>query len=68
MKKLNLILIPLLFSSLLIGCGMKGPLYRAPQTQTIEKQPVTAEQAVEVQKDETLEDVKNTSEEEITNN
>ena len=28
MKNLNLLLITLIFSSLLIGCGMKGPLYR----------------------------------------
>lgn len=37
MKKLKILLVPLFFSSLLIGCGMKGPLYRAPETQTIEK-------------------------------
>ena len=41
MKKLNLLLIPLLFSSLLVGCGMKGPLYRAPETATIKKQVTT---------------------------
>ncbi len=52
MKKLNLILIPMLFSSLLIGCGMKGPLYRAPETQTIEKQ-TTPEKEVEEQTIET---------------
>ena len=28
MKNLNLLLVTLIFSSLLIGCGMKGPLYR----------------------------------------
>ncbi|WP_413700777.1 LPS translocon maturation chaperone LptM [Psychromonas sp. KJ10-10] len=37
MKKLKILLLPLFFSSLLVGCGMKGPLYRAPETQTIEK-------------------------------
>ena len=37
MKKLNLLLISVLFSSLLIGCGMRGPLYKVPETQTIEK-------------------------------
>lgn len=42
MKKLNLSLIALLFSSLLIGCGMKGPLYRetppAPVQEKIQEQ------------------------------
>ena len=34
MKNLNLSLIVLLFSSLLMGCGMKGPLYRVnPQVE-----------------------------------
>ena len=28
MKNLNLLLVTLIFSSLLVGCGMKGPLYR----------------------------------------
>ncbi|WP_166739396.1 LPS translocon maturation chaperone LptM [Psychromonas algicola] len=28
MKNLNLLLVTLIFSSLLAGCGMKGPLYR----------------------------------------
>lgn len=43
MKKLTLLLIPLLFSSLLVGCGMKGPLYRAPvATPTVEKQVTSA--------------------------
>jgi predicted small lipoprotein YifL len=28
MKNINLSLIALTFSSLLMGCGMKGPLYR----------------------------------------
>tara|TARA_R110001583_G_scaffold99273_1_gene244568 strand:- start:13847 stop:14023 length:177 start_codon:yes stop_codon:yes gene_type:complete len=49
MKKLKLLLIPLFFSSLLIGCGMKGPLYRAPETQTIEKKSITPEIKVEEQ-------------------
>jgi predicted small lipoprotein YifL len=52
MKKLNLLLIPVLFSSLLIGCGMKGPLYRAPVTPTVvveKEQPTTPEEAVEEQ-------------------
>lgn len=47
MKKLNLLLLPLFFSSLLVGCGMKGPLYRASETQTIEKKPITVEKEVE---------------------
>ena len=54
MKKLNLLLIPVLFSSLLIGCGMKGPLYRTPETQTIEKQPTTPEKTLTEQGSETL--------------
>ncbi|MDA7746829.1 lipoprotein [Psychromonas sp.] len=34
MKNLNLSFIALIFSSLLIGCGMKGPLYKAdPQVE-----------------------------------
>jgi predicted small lipoprotein YifL len=38
MKNLNLSLIVLLFSSLLMGCGMKGPLYReAPPAPKAEK-------------------------------
>ncbi|WP_338049771.1 LPS translocon maturation chaperone LptM [Psychromonas antarctica] len=32
MKKIKLLTISLLFLSLLVGCGMKGPLYRAPAT------------------------------------
>ena len=55
MKKLNLLLIPILFSSLLVGCGMKGPLYRAPATQSIKEQPTTPEKALTEQTDETLE-------------
>ena len=43
MKKLNLLLMSLLFSGLLIGCGMKGPLYRAPDSQTIKEQVVKPE-------------------------
>jgi len=56
MKKLNLLLIPLLFSSLLVGCGMKGPLYRAPETQAMEKQPATPEKKLTEQNIESLED------------
>ena len=54
MKKLNLLLIPILFSSLLVGCGMKGPLYRAPETQTIKEQPTTPEKTLTQQTGETL--------------
>ena len=36
MKNIKLLIITLLFSSLLIGCGMKGVLYRTPTTQTEE--------------------------------
>lgn len=56
MKKLNLLLITALFSSLLIGCGMKGPLYRAPETQTKEKQPTETQIQLEEQNKETVED------------
>ncbi|WP_193755623.1 lipoprotein [Psychromonas sp. psych-6C06] len=56
MKKLNLLLIPVLFSSLLVGCGMKGPLYRAPETPTVEKQPPAPEKTIAEQNSETLED------------
>ena len=50
MKKLNLFLIPVLFSSLLNGCGMPGPLYRVPEVQPIEKTTITPEKEVEVEK------------------
>lgn len=53
MKKLNLLLIPVLFSSLLFGCGMSGPLYRVPATQTIEEQPTTPEKEIEERKSDT---------------
>jgi len=43
MKKLNLLLTSLLFSSLLIGCGMKGPLYRVPEEQPIKETIITPE-------------------------
>ena len=40
MKKLALLATSTLFLSLLVGCGMKGPLYRAPEkAPTAEKQP-----------------------------
>ncbi len=35
MKNIKLLIVTFLFSSLLIGCGMKGPLYRAPVTQPV---------------------------------
>ena len=45
MKNLNLSLIALLFSSLLMGCGMKGPLYRetssTPNAEQVQKKQVT---------------------------
>lgn len=61
MKKLNLMIISLLFSSLLIGCGMTGPLYRVPETQTIEKQQTEPETKPVEQNNETLEDENNIS-------
>ena len=36
MKNIKLLTIILLFSSLLTGCGMKGPLYRTPATKAAE--------------------------------
>jgi len=60
MKKLNLLLIPLIFSSLLIGCGIKGPLYRAPETQTIEK-PQTTDAKMEEENKKVVEDEVNAS-------
>jgi len=33
MKNIKLLIITLLFSSLLMACGMKGPLYRTPVAQ-----------------------------------
>lgn len=33
MKNIKLLIITLLFSSLLMACGMKGPLYRTPSAQ-----------------------------------
>jgi len=42
MKNINLSLITLLSLSLLIGCGMKGPLYQeAPKTAQAEEKQVT---------------------------
>lgn len=41
MKNIKLLTTMLLFSGLLVGCGMKGPLYRAPVKQSAA--PVTAE-------------------------
>ncbi|MEI6898215.1 MAG: hypothetical protein V5786_12185 [Psychromonas sp.] len=32
MKKLNLLLISIVFSNFLLGCGMKGPLYIEEKT------------------------------------
>ena len=52
MKKLNLLLISVLFSSLLVGCGMKGPLYRVPETATIKK----TEPQIDEQNNKALED------------
>ncbi|TEW53173.1 hypothetical protein E2R68_13535 [Psychromonas sp. RZ22] len=53
MKKLNLSLIALLFSSLLTGCGMSGPLYReAPPA--VEKEPVQTQQSVEKKEDQKI--------------
>ncbi|WP_022940535.1 LPS translocon maturation chaperone LptM [Psychromonas hadalis] len=50
MKKLNLLVVPVLFSSLLIGCGMKGPLYRVPQEpQPIEKQKTAPEKEASIE-------------------
>ncbi len=34
MKSTKLLIITFLFSSLLAGCGMKGPLYAAPAAQS----------------------------------
>jgi len=45
MKNLNLLLVTLIFSSLLVGCGMKGPLYReatpSPKIEQEKQQQVT---------------------------
>lgn len=40
MKNIQLCIITLFFTSLLMGCGMKGPLYHAPV-----KQPSATEKA-----------------------
>ncbi len=61
MKKLNLLLITVLFSSLLAGCGMRGPLYRAPETPTIEKQPTAPEKKLEKHESESAEVTNTTS-------
>lgn len=47
MKNLNLSLIALLFSSLLMGCGMSGPLYREAIPAPIKAQPKT-DQNIEI--------------------
>ena len=47
MKNIKLLIITTLFSSLLIGCGMKGVLYRAPTTQ--EKEPIIEEKEAQVE-------------------
>lgn len=48
MKNLNLLLVTLIFSSLLMGCGMKGPLYReatpSPKIESIQQDQVTNSQ------------------------
>ena len=62
MKNLNLSLIALLFSSLLMGCGLKGPLYR-------EAPPATQEEQAQTQKNQvtnTQEDSNVTETEEVT--
>ena len=46
MKKLNLSLIALLFSSLLMGCGMSGPLYREGPP-ALEKEPIKNTQTID---------------------
>lgn len=35
MKNIQLFIVTLFFTSLLMGCGMKGPLYRAPIKQPV---------------------------------
>ena len=45
MKNMKLLITTLVFSSLLVGCGMTGPLYRAPEptVQTKEQKTSTTE-------------------------
>ena len=44
MKNIKLLIIAALFSSLLTGCGMKGPLYHPPAEQPANEEKVSAEQ------------------------
>ena len=45
MKNIKLLITTLVFASLLVGCGMTGPLYRVPEqaAQTQEQKTSTAE-------------------------
>ena len=52
MKKFNLSLIVLLFSSLLVGCGMKGPLYREGSPPPVERK-ILKNQATTTEEDNT---------------
>lgn len=57
MKNLNLSLVALLFSSLLMGCGMTGPLYREatpPPTPAQAKTDQNTEISTENEKTDTL--------------
>jgi len=50
MKNINLPLLILTFSSLLVGCGMKGPLYQEAPKKTIEEEtPKQQDNVVEVE-------------------
>ena len=44
MKNITLLIIASLFSVLLTGCGMKGPLYRAPAAQPANEEKLSTEQ------------------------
>lgn len=48
MKKIKLLIVTFLFSSLLAGCGMKGPLYRSAEVKS-EAIPVSSEQIPQVE-------------------
>ncbi|WP_019616394.1 LPS translocon maturation chaperone LptM [Psychromonas ossibalaenae] len=62
MKNTNILLITLLFSSLLTGCGMKGPLYRAPVEQPQTETQQQAEQAQQDNQETSSEEPDSTSE------
>jgi predicted small lipoprotein YifL len=54
MKNIKLLITTFIFSSLLVGCGMTGPLYRAPEpTPQGKEQKAATTEAVEAKENST---------------